>query len=180
MANTTSSGLERSKEADKRGLELGREQGEAMTRTIRHMIHDVADCGGEIATGEYLIGFAVEEAEGVYELKDGELRWLAPEDENVHIEVSVQDKADGRFIPGLDVEVTVIAEDGREIGSHKHPFLWHPYLYHYGRNWRVPSSGNYRFRVRFDAPRFMRHDRANGRRFAKGAECQFDDVAIKL
>lgn len=44
----------------------------------------------------------------------GTLEWEEPEEENIHIEISVRDKADGRLIPGLDVDLTVIDEEGKE------------------------------------------------------------------
>ncbi|MGA7973076.1 MAG: iron transporter, partial [Pseudolabrys sp.] len=117
--------------------------------------------------------------EGMYAPKDGSLEWQAPSDENIHIEVSVRDRADGRLIPGLDIDVTVIDEDGKQVGTHRHPLLWHPYLYHYGRNWVVPSDGTYSLRVRFPAPQFHRHDKVNGKRFAQGADITFEDVELK-
>ncbi|MDQ2081105.1 iron transporter [Xanthobacteraceae bacterium Astr-EGSB] len=169
----------RSDEADARGLELGRREGEALGRTLRHMIDEVADTGDEIASGDYLIGFAAEKAEGMYLPRDGRLEWREPEDENVHLEVAVRDHADGRLIPGLDVRVTVTDEDGQEIGTHEHPLLWHPYLYHYGRNWHIPRAGRYSLRVRFEAPRFARHDRKNGCRLSEGADVTFDNVMLQ-
>jgi len=57
----------------------------------------------------------------MYQPKNGKLEWLELEDENIHIEISMRDKADGRLIPGLDV--TVIDEAGKEIGTHHHPLL---------------------------------------------------------
>lgn len=130
-----------SEEADEKGLELAKAQGEALTRTLRHMTGDVADDGREVEIGEYLVAYAVEKAEGMYVPQDDQLEWVDPGNENAHIEIAVRDAADGRLIPGLDVEVTVIAEDGREIGPHTQPLLWHPYLYHYGRNWELPGDG---------------------------------------
>lgn len=111
--------------------------------------------------------------------KGGDLEWSKPGDENAHIEVAVRDAADGRLIPGLQVEATVIDGDGNELGSHEMPLLWHPYLYHYGRNWRLPADGSYTLKVRFDAPTFARHDEKNGRRFLKGAEVTFENVRVK-
>ncbi len=172
-------GLTPSDEGDARGLALGRAQGEAFGRTLRHMIEDVADGGAEIESGDYLIGYAVEKAEGMYVPKNGKLEWQEPGDENIHIEISVRDKADGRLIPGLDIDVTVIDEEGKEIGTHRHPLLWHPYLYHYGRNWVVPGDGTYSLRVRFPAPRFHRHDKTNGNRFSNGADVTFDNVELE-
>ena len=168
-----------SNEGDERGLALGRAEGQAFGRTLKHMLEDVADGGREIESGDYLIAYAVEKAEGMYAPKDGGLEWQAPSDENIHIEVSVRDRADGRLIPGLDIDVTVIDESGKQVGTHRHPLLWHPYLYHYGRNWVVPSNGTYSLRVRFPAPQFHRHDKVNGKRFAQGADITFEDVELK-
>ena len=133
----------------------------------------------EIESGDYLIAYAVEKAEGMYVPKNGGFAWQEPKDENIHIEVSVRDRADGRMIPGLDIDVTVIDKDGKEIGTHRQPLLWHPYLYHYGRNWVVPGDGSYSLRVRFPAPQFHRHDKKNGKRFSKGADVTFEDVELK-
>jgi len=176
MAN----GLSVSDEGDARGLALGRAGGEAFGRTLRHMLDDIADGGAEIEHGDYLIAYAFEKAEGMYMPDgDGELKWHEPGEANIHIEVAVRDKADGRLLPGLDIDVTVIAADGTEVGTHRLPLLWHPYLYHYGRNWRIPGDGKYTLRVRFPAPQFHRHDKKNGKRFAKGTDVTFKDVALK-
>lgn len=181
--------LKVSDEADSKGLKLGRAAGKALGRTLKHMINDVAENGKEIAHGEYLIAYAIEKAEGMYMPKKGQkkrvknggalkLEWHEPKQHNIHIEVSVRDKADGRMIPGLDVEVTVM-KGRRKVGTHRLPMLWHPYLYHYGRNWRVPGDGKYDLRVRFPAPLFHRHDRKNGRRFTRGADVTFRNVTLE-
>src|SRR6266542_5903610 len=82
----------------------------------------------------------------MYHLRDGQLEWHDSQDENAHIEVVVRDAADGRFIPGLTVYATLLDRAGTEIGTHQQPFLWHPWLYHYERNWRVPGDGTYTLR----------------------------------
>ncbi|MEJ2433382.1 MAG: hypothetical protein P8Y53_09515 [Pseudolabrys sp.] len=111
MASTTA-GLKPSDEGDKRGLALGRAEGEAFTRTLKHMLDDVAEGGGQ-------------------------------------------------------------------VGTHRLPLLWHPYLYHYGRNWKIPGDGTYSLRVRFPAPQFHRHDKKNGNRFAEGADVTFKNVKLE-
>ncbi len=105
-----------SDEGDEKGLELGRAQGEALTRTLRHMTEEIAHDGREVQAGEYLVAYAVEEAEGMWVPKDGDLAWSEPGEENAHIEVAVRDAADGRLIPGLRIEATIIDGDGNEIG----------------------------------------------------------------
>ena len=83
---------------------------------------------------------------------------------------------------GLDFgRITAIVEDeqGKEIGTHEQPFLWHPWLYHYGRNWEIPDSGTYTLRVHVDAPEFGRHDSKNGKRYAKPVDITFEGVSIE-
>jgi len=168
-----------SEEATKRGLELAREQGEALGKTLRYMTGEVADYGGaEKRAGEYLVGWAAEDAEGMYHWRDGALHWEEPGEGEVHLEVSVRDGADGRFVPGLDVRATLIDERGSEVGTHVQPFLWHPWLYHYGRNWRIPGDGRYRLRIHIEPPTYARHDEVNGKRFAEPVDVEFDDVRI--
>ena len=112
-------------------------------------------------------------------MRNGQLEWRDPQNENAHVEVVVRDAADGRFLPGLTVYATLIDHNGIEIATHQQPFLWHPWLYHYGRNWRVPGNGTYTLRVRIEPPEFMRHDKTNGKRFAEPVELAFDDVTIQ-
>jgi hypothetical protein len=166
-------------EASRRQLELAREQGEAYGRALRHMTDDVAGDGGEQEAGHYRIGYAVEEAEGMYEWSGEELVWREPGDANLHLEISVRDAADGRFVPGLRVMATLFDPDGQEVGTHEQPLLWHPMIYHYGRNWNVPCDGDYRLIVRVGPATFMRHDEVNGRRFTEPVEVGFDGVKVE-
>jgi len=169
----------RTSEASDQQLKLAREQGDAYGRALEHMTTVVADDGGEQVQGHYRIGYAIEKAEGMYAWQDGELIWHAPEDENVHVEVSVRDAADGRFIPAVRVTATLVDPDSNDVGTHEQPLLWHPMIYHYGRNWRVPSDGDYTLRVRVDPPSWMRHDEVNGRRFCAPAEVEFAGVRVR-
>jgi uncharacterized protein involved in high-affinity Fe2+ transport len=171
--------MQPSDEASHEELRLASEQGEAYRKAVMYMVQKEADAGGEQAAGDYLIGYAVEEAEGMYELRDGRLEWLEPQAENLHVEIAVRDRADGRFIPGLTVHATLIDASGHEIGTHRQPFLWHPWLYHYGRNWEVPGDGTYTLRVRIEPPEFPRHDKINGRRYAEPVEVEFAKVRVE-
>jgi hypothetical protein len=109
----------------------------------------------------------------VYQLR---VAWRDPEDENVHLEVSVRDRADGRFVPGLRVTATLTAPGGDTVGPVELPLLWHPMLYHYGRNLTAPADGQYTLPVHIDPPTFMRHDEVNGRRFAEPVDVEFRDI----
>lgn len=166
-------------EASERQLAFAREQGDAYGRALVHMTEEVAHDGGEQLAGEYRVGYAVEEAEGMYHWSDGELTWQGPGDDNAHIEVSVRDAGDGRFVPGVRVTVTIVDPDGTEIGTHEHPLLWHPMIYHYGRNWQLPVDGDYTLRIHIDPPTFHRHDEVNGRRFATPVDVEFAGVGIE-
>jgi hypothetical protein len=49
------------------------------------------------------------------------------------------------------VTVTLFDSNGEEIATHEQPFLWHPWLYHHGRTWRIPGK----CRVRVASQRFL-------------------------
>ena len=168
-----------SDEADERQLRLAREQGDAFRRAVEHMVDEVAQTGGMQEAGDVVVGFAIEEAEGMYELRDGTLEWMEPGDENLHLEVVVMDGADNRFVPNLHVEAEILTEDGTSLGTHDQPLLWHPMIHHYGRNWVVPGDGTYTIRVHIDAPEFPRHDEVNGQRYAEPVDVEFADVRVE-
>ena len=171
--------MEKSDEAKYLELDMARAQGEKYVKALEHMANEVADDGGETRAGDYIIAYAIEGPEGMYHLEDGKLAWQEPEGKNIHVEVSVRDGADHRFIPALTVYATLTGPDGKEVGRHQQPFLWHPWLYHYGRNWKVPTEGDYTLKVEIEAPEFMRHDKKNGKRFSERVEVEFKRVKIK-
>lgn len=166
-------------EATERQLALARAQGDAYASALEHMTSVVADDGGQQRAGEYWIGYAVEAAEGMYEWTDDGPVWRDPGQSNLHVEIAVRDGGDGRFVPGARVFVTLVAPDASEVGTHEHPLLWHPMIYHYGRNWQLPVDGSYTMRVRVEPPTFMRHDRVNGKRFMEPVEVEFTGVKVR-
>ena len=170
-----------SDEATRQQLNLARQQGEVFGKALEHMITEVADLGKEMRAGHYLVGYAIEKAEGMYQPdENGELIWHEPEDENMHLEVSVRDAADGRFIPELTVHARLIDSEGVDAGYHQQPFIWHPWVYHYGRNWQIEKSGDYTLEIHIEAPTFHRHDKENGRRYADDVEVTFSAVKISF
>lgn len=171
--------MKKSDEAKPEQLDMAREQGDAYVKALKHMASEEAEDGGEKRAGNYVVAYAVEKAEGMYELKDGHLQWREPGNKNAHVEISVRDGADNRFIPGLTITVTMEDEQGKQIGKHKQPFIWHPWLYHYGLNWRVPGDGKYTLNVHIKAPQYMRHDEKNGKRYGEDVEVTFKNVKIK-
>lgn len=167
-----------SNEADEQQLQLAAEEGTVYAKAVLAMAEETGVRLRE--AGDYVIGVAAEEAEGMYAPDgDGGLVWHEPEDANSHIEVAVADRADGRFVPGLDVTVEVTDADGRPSGRHRMPFLWHPFLYHYGHNWKVPGEGTYTVDVHIEPARFHRHDPVNGRRYGEPVHVRFEGVHIE-
>ncbi len=177
MTDTRTPPTETSDEAKPHQHRMAQAQGDAYVTALRHMANTVADAGGEQPAGDYVVAYAQEAAEGMYHLEGGELVWKEPEG-NAHFEVSVRDAADNRFIPCLDVTLTVVGPDGQEVGTETMPQLWHPWLYHYGRNWTVPGDGTYTLRVRIEPPTFPRHDKENGKRYADPVEVEFTGVEV--
>lgn len=66
-----------------------------------------------------------------------------------------------------------LLRDDTVIFSTAMPFLWHPFLYHYGRNVQVPDEGPFSVHVRIEPPSFMRHDPVNGKRYRQPVEATF-------
>lgn len=167
-------------EASKSQLELARKQGDAYGEALKLMTTKVADGGATKRAGDYVVGYAIEKAEGMYFPSDGSFEWREPaQGENLHLEVVVCDAADGRFVPCVTVEATLVDGDGNDVGTHEQPLIWHPMLYHYGRNWQVPGDGQYTLRVHVEPPRFMRHDKTNGKRFMEPVDVEFAGVQVK-
>lgn len=168
-----------SDEADKNQLRMAAEEGKKYIESLEYMATKVADTGAKLRAGDYIVAFAQERAEGMYHLKGGKLEWVeAAKDMNCHMEIAVADATDNRFIPYLDIECT-LSQDGKKVLSFKPDFLWHPGLYHYGKDLKLPSgSGTYDLTVKIAPPEFPRHDKTNGKRFAEPVEAEFKGIKI--
>lgn len=166
-----------SNEAEPEQLRVAREQGDAYGHAIKAMAEE--DGAAMAEAGNYVVALVNEQAEGMYAHEGGGLVWReAPEQANAHIEVAVADAGDGRFVPGLDVTVAVFDGD-RELFRHQAPFLWHPFLYHYGFNAEVPGEGPFTVDVDIEPPDYMRHDPENGKRYAEPVHVVFEDVSFE-
>lgn len=156
---------------------MARAQGEAYARALRVATQRFGAHTRE--GGNYLVVLFMEPAQGVYRPANGAgLEWWAQADANAHLGVAVVDRVDGRFVPGLMVRATIWAADGSLAGDHWLSFAWHPFLYHYGANIRLPGQGDYRVRVRADPARFLRHDPVAGRRYAAAVEVNIAAVHV--
>jgi hypothetical protein len=133
-----------------------------------------------VQVGDYVIAVSVDAADGAWSSRSGELRWMGPNEDDRSVDVVVVDATDGRFVPELWVAVTLIDPAGAEMGAYRHPFHWHPQIHRYGRNWKLPHSGEYRIRVRIEPPTFARVGFAGGRRYLDCVEVEFSGVDIDL
>lgn len=163
-----------SNEATRGQLDVARQEGDAYGKALHAMAEE--DGAALQRAGDYLVAFVNEEAEGMYAPADGALIWReAGPDANVHLEVAVADATDGRFVPGLSVYVQVRLGEKTVVATDL-PFLWHPFLYHYGGNAHVPDERPYDVTVQIARPDFMRHDPVNGKRYETAVTVHFAGV----
>ncbi len=168
-----------SDEVDVNQLQQSRTEGEAYQTSVTYMANTVANDGGTTETGDYIVGYAQEEAEPLYQLVDeGEFELIEPDEENCHLEVVVADRADKRFVPYCSVSAT-FERDGTTHGPFNLSFLWHPAVYHYGANFTLPEAGTYDLEVTVDPPTFHRHDKTNGDRYGESVTVTFDGVDVE-
>ena len=99
-----------SEEAESPQIRMARDEGKAYQASLAYMVNKVAVGGGATQrSGDYIVAYAEEKAEGLYSLRDARLEWREPRAENAHLEVSVSDASDGRFIPYLKIQATLTA-----------------------------------------------------------------------
>jgi hypothetical protein len=164
--------------------ELSRAQGVSIERALATMLTGVAVDGGEARVGDYLVAFAVEYAEGFWcPAHDGLVYDYGAEESsrhNAHVEVAVRDAATGRLLPDLDVAAT-LSLGGERVATKRQALMWHPWLYHYGENWRVPKSAHtYRLDVSWLPSRCVPRFAAERAPTLRGASVSFDDVHIQV
>ena len=168
-----------SDEVDRNQILQSKTEGDAYRASVSYMATVVANDGDTRELDEYVVGYAQEEAEGMYRLVgDDEFEFVEPDEENCHLEVVVADAGDGRFVPYCDVSA-IFERDGEEYGPFELPFLWHPGVYHYGANVELPSSGSYDLHVEVEPPEFGRHDEQNGDRYGSVAEVSFEGIDVE-
>ena len=171
---TRGDNLDPSNESSRTEIAIAKAEGVAYGSALKYLTTAEASDSGEREVGDYIVAYSIEDAEGLYEMRDGVLQWTEPLQENCHIEIAVRNASDGRFLPSLSITATVLDDKGAELQSFKVPFLWHPWVYHYGANRAIPQSGKYKLRIHIDVPTFSRHDRINGRRFEQPVDVEFD------
>lgn len=161
-----------SDEATADQLALAKQQGDAYGQALAAMAQ-IATVQTKSA-GDFTVALVAEKAEGLYMLQGGQLQWTEPGDNNAHLEVGPRDAGDGRFVPGLDISLTLTTSTGEQVGQETMPLIWHPWLYHYGKNWKVPGDGTYHATVTIQPFSGDRHDQTNGKRYAEPVTVEFD------
>src|SRR5690554_6710405 len=145
---------------------LAEKQGESYTNALNYMKTLIPNIEKE--QGDYIITVLAKKAEGYYKVINKSLKWQNPEkDENIHIEIIVREKETLRFVP--DIEVFCSLENKRFNFKREcdQPYIWHPFINHYGRNWKIPGDGIYKAAVSINIPKFNRHDEIRGKVFTK-------------
>jgi Fe2+ transport protein len=151
---------------------LAREQGKAYAASYKMLMAE--DPHAETDIDDYRITASFEPAEGMYVPTGDGLTWKTPaKSDNQHFEVIVRDRTDGRFIPGLDVHMRLLDASDEAVAETDIPFIWHPFVLHYGVDARIPKEGDYTAEVTIPAPRFHRHDELRGKRYER-------DVTVRL
>ena len=163
--------------AEERNQSVADPEAKAFRDTLANM-YRTAIGGKDQRAGDYVVANANEYSEAYWSFENGHFA-LATEMENAatrnaHIEVAVMDAKTGRFVPGLQVTARLTAPDGRVLGTHQEPFMWHPWLWHYGENWRIPHGGRYSVHVHFDPPPYARYGRESGGVMKVPVDMDFD------
>lgn len=162
--------------------DLAKKAGEAYSNTLQAMYKQAND-GKDTTSGDYFLACAVEYSEGYWYPRQGKLVYEMTNElsaaHNAHVEVVARDVKTGRFLHDLNVTATLYDNAGRKVNSKMEMFMWHPWLYHYGENWRVPRAGKYRVHVHIDPPPYRRYGQTLGKQFIMPVDMDFTDITIK-
>jgi hypothetical protein len=164
-------------EATQRAMHLARLQGDAYAQAAAHLLSEASGLGAECRVGGYRIGY-VARVEAGTDPPGGGCEHGDIEAGMVSLGVIVRDAADGRFVPGLQVVVTILAANGSELGCHTHPLLWHPVVHQYARDWALPRVVPLRVRVSIVSTPHVQRSRIYADRLADSVEIEFSDVII--
>jgi uncharacterized protein involved in high-affinity Fe2+ transport len=158
---------------------LARAEGDAIDRPIAELLRSADASGSQVRSGDYKVAVVVQAARGAWADRNGDLSYESAND-NIgpiaHLDVSIRDAITGRFIPGLRVRATILDSHKREIDTYAAPFMWHPWMNHYGLNVPVPGKGRYTVRIRADAPAFRRFGSTALRKFNKDVDVTVRNV----
>lgn len=157
-------------------LALARPEAQALRNTLANM-YKTAIGGRDLRNGDYIVANANEYSEAYWEFENGKFVYATEMENsaarNSHVEVAVMDSLTGRFVPGLHITASLTDASGHHLGNHLEPFMWHPWLWHYGANWRIPHNGLYTVHVHFGPPDFARYGKKVGDIMSRPVDLDF-------
>ena len=182
-----------SDEATTSQLERASEEGVAVANELKWVEREEGASAGTVAAGEYLVTYLITPADDFYDLEAAQssspAHHTTVEPGSAHVGVVVRDAADGRTVPGLDVQATLRSSEGHttrnatraviltESRKASLPFGWHPVLNRYGDNMILPD-GPFTIEVLIARPTYARHDSTNGNRYRQSVIASFANVVV--
>ena len=162
----------------KKQEELARKQGDALINSMNLHLEELVHTVKKI--DDYIVTVAFEGAEGMYRVeKDGEIGWVKPGKFGaMHAQIIIQDRDDKRFVPNLDVSVRIFDNEGTVISEEEAPFMWHPFVFHYGLETVLPDEGEYIIEVKINTPTFPRHTKNHGKRYQTTVTARLDPIKV--
>lgn len=160
-------------------IDLARLEGDAVDRPLVAMLRGPEASGAQVRSGDYIVAAMLQPARGYWNTRGGKLNYSSPNNSVgpvAHLDVSIRDAVTGRFLPGLTVRATILNSRKKEIDTYAMPFMWHPWMNHYGLNVPSPGSGRYTIRVRAEAPAFRRYGSTALRKFNRPVDVEIRDV----
>ena len=160
-------------------VELAVNEGDALDQPLVDMLRNPDASGSQVRSGDYRVAVIVQHARGDWEERNGKLAFVSPDSDIgpiAHMDVTVRDAATGRLVPDLNVHATILDSRRRAIDTYSMPFMWHPWMSHYGLNVPVPGDGRYTVRVRAEAPAFRRYGSSALRKFNKAIDAEVRGV----
>ncbi len=158
---------------EKRQEELAKKLGDSLVNALNAAIEDRVHTSKR--TGDYIVTVAVELADGKYERQsNGELDWETPEQYGtMHVSVFIQDRDFKQFVPYLEVSTRTYDKTGKVVNESVAPFIWNPYVYHYGYDTMFLEDGEYYIEVTIKSPKFDAEHFGHGKRYT-------DDVVVRM
>jgi|WetSurMetagenome_2_1015567.scaffolds.fasta_scaffold777049_1 hypothetical protein len=133
---------------------FGQKRNEGFLQDLGFLPYEDAIDAGQIHQGNFLICYEVGNAEGTYQLEHNQLVWREPENQNIHIDVTVQNRGE-KFIDYLNIYAVLIGPDEKVISGKPLPYAWHPWKNHYGENFSITTPGIYELQLHFENPEYQ-------------------------
>jgi hypothetical protein len=162
----------------KKQEELARKQGDALIASMNLHLEELVHTVKKI--DDYIVTVAFEGADGMYGVDEkGELEWNKPGKFGaMHAQIIIQDRDDKRFVPNLEISVRIFDNEGTVITESDAPFMWHPYVFHYGLETVLPDEGEYIVEVKIQKPGFARHTKNHGKRYQSTVTARLDPIKV--